>query len=361
MAGISPQHRGLAFARDDLLRGGAIALLVVLCILTTVLAFALSVDILTAQIFFIPIIYAVYVFPRRGIIISAICACAYEVIGYVFRYPDPVGLAAITVQAVLFVGIAGILAFLIEITQKVERQKLAEKIKNDNERRRGIVMNVAHELRTPLQPLIGYLNLLLEDPKEAGLTPETRKILERCLASADRERQIINRMLDLSVLDSGKLHLSMTRFSLADLVQSVIDANGYAAQADITVNIQKKFNVVADMNRIFVVFDSLLSNAIRYSSPPRKIVVACHSGDTDAFYQISVTDNGTGIPLDAQSSIFEPFQIADATDLSRKYDRIGLSLAIAKKIMEIHGGDITFRSTQGAGSTFTLHLPKNTA
>ena len=103
MAGISPQHWWLAGARDDLLRGGAIALLVALCILTTVLAFALGIDILTAQIFFIPIIYAVYVFPRRGIIVSAICACAYEFTGYAFRYPDPVGLAAITVQAVLFV------------------------------------------------------------------------------------------------------------------------------------------------------------------------------------------------------------------------------------------------------------------
>ena len=82
------------------------------------------------------------------------------------------------------------------------------------------MMTIAHELRTPLQPIMGYLNLLLEEPEEAGLTEETRKILERCLASADRERQIINSMLDFSVLESGKVQLSCTRFFLAELVQA---------------------------------------------------------------------------------------------------------------------------------------------
>ena len=94
-------------------------------------------------------------------------------------------------------------AVLINVIDITEKQRLEDRIETDNERRRGIMMTVAHELRTPLQPIMGYLNLLLDDPEEAGLTGETRKILERCLTSADRERQIINRMLDFSVLDSG--------------------------------------------------------------------------------------------------------------------------------------------------------------
>ena len=100
MAHTSPQHRRFTFNRDDLLRGSVIALLVVLCILTTILAFALQIDILITQIFFIPIIYAVYAFPRRGIIVSAICACAYEITGYLYLYPDPVELVSVTIQAV---------------------------------------------------------------------------------------------------------------------------------------------------------------------------------------------------------------------------------------------------------------------
>ena len=156
---------------------------------------------------------------------------------------------------------------------------------------------------------MGYLNLLLEEPEEAGLTEETRKILERCLASADRERQIINSMLDFSVLESGKVQLSCTRFFLAELVQSVIDTNGYSELAEITVSIPPATSVTADMTRIFIVMDSVLSNAIRYTNPPRTIVIDYHSEDADPFHHISVSDNGIGIPDHAKSSIFEPFQL----------------------------------------------------
>ena len=83
---------------------------------------------------------------------------------------------------------------------------------------------------------------------------------------------------------------------MAELVQNVIDTNGYAAQAGITVDIPAAISVVADINRIFVVTDSVISNAIRYSSPPRTIVIAYHTEETDPFHHISVSDNGIGIP-----------------------------------------------------------------
>lgn len=584
------QTRWYTLDRENLLRGGIITLLVTLCILTTIFSFSLGIELITTQLFFIPIFYAVYVFPRQGLFVSAACALVYEITGYIFRFPDPIGLMAVTIQAVLFVGITGIMAYLIErsrteetqyravfeysqlgivifrepdevilrcnrkfadslhytreelynrafssllyspqelerfqeqaregtavenfetrlktkegavcwmnlswsrmdqqtinctavnitarkiaektgssnlikyrqltenspvgimivqngvirfanpafsrffgmpiatligkdlctltlecdpaafreqlkeweekkknftvnrfefrtaagehrsaelttfpithfgkpallihVIDTTEKQLLKERIESDNERRRGILMTVAHELRTPLQPILGYLNLLIDDPVESGLTDETRKILERCLASADRERQIINLMLDLSVLDSGKLQLSISRFSLNDLIQNAIDTHGYATQAEITVNVEPGTFIEADMNRIFIVVESLLSNAMRYSSPPRKILIDYHTKEDDPCHHLSITDNGVGIPEKSLSSIFEPFHLADATKLSRQFDRIGLSLAIAKKIMEIHGGDITVKSTLGAGSTFTLHLPK---
>jgi len=72
---------------------------------------------------------------------------------------------------------------------------------------------------------------------------------------------------------------------------------------------------------------------------------------------ISVRDNGIGIPKHLFASIFEPFQLADAAKLSRKYDRLGLSMSIAKQIIQMHGGDITVESTENVGSTFTIHIP----
>ena len=139
----------------------------------------------------------------------------------------------------------------------------------------------------------------------------------------------------------------------------MLDTNGYFSQGEITIDIPDTLIIAADMDRLFGVFDSLLSNAINFSKPPREITIFYRSGIDDIYHHISVRDNGAGISESAFSSIFEPFQLADAAKLSRRYDRIGLSLSITKKIMQMHGGDITVESTLNTGSTFTLHLPKD--
>jgi len=249
-------------------------------------------------------------------------------------------------------------AVLINIVDISEKQRLEDKITMDNERRRGIIITVAHELRTPLQPILGYLNLLVSDPKGFGILDETRKILERCLVSVDRERQIINQMLDLSILDSGKIQLNCTTFPLVPLVSKVLETGGYAAKAELTVDIEDSVMVTADEGRLFSVLDSLLSNAVNYSKAPRKIGIFYRSGLDEKQHHIAIRDNGIGIPQSQFSSIFEPFQLADAAVLSRKYERLGLSLSIAKKSVQMHGGDITVESVVNAGSTFTIHIPK---
>jgi PAS domain S-box-containing protein len=239
------------------------------------------------------------------------------------------------------------------------QQRLEEKIRQDNERRRGIVMTVAHELRTPLQPILGYLNLLIEDPEGFGILADTKKMLGRCLASVERERQIINQMLELSVLDSGKIQLAVEDFSLSALVGSVLDTCGYLSMGDITIDIPGDLIITADRDRLYSVLDSILSNAVSYSRPPRKIHISYRPGAGGTTHTIAVQDNGIGIPENMVASIFEPFQLADATRLSRKYDRLGLSLSITKKIVQMHGGDITVESTVNVGSTFTIHIPRD--
>jgi PAS domain S-box-containing protein len=250
-------------------------------------------------------------------------------------------------------------AVLINLVDISEKHLLEERIQLDNERRRGIIVTVAHELRTPLQPILGYLNLLIQDPGEFGITTDTKKILERCLSSVDRERQIINQMLELSVLDSGKLHLNLSKFPVSPLINSVLDSGGYGTKAEIILDIPENIVITADMDRLYSVLDSLLSNAVNFSQPPRRIAIFYRPDPRDTFHQISVRDNGMGISENALSSIFEPFQLADAAKLSRRFDRIGLSLSMAKKIMQMHGGDITVESRVRNGSTFTLHLPKS--
>ena len=238
------------------------------------------------------------------------------------------------------------------------QQRLEERIQQDNERRRGIIITVAHELRTPLQPILGYLNLLIQDPEGFGIIDDTKKMLERCLVSVDRERQIINQMLELSILESGKIQLTFSDFSLSPLVHSVLDTGGFLSKGEVTMDIPDDLIMHADRDRLFSVLDSLLANAVNYSKPPRKIHVSYRPGAGGTTHMISVQDNGIGIAKNMFASIFEPFQLADAAKLSRKYGRLGLSLSIAKQIVQMHGGDITVESTVNAGSTFTIHIPK---
>ena len=252
-------------------------------------------------------------------------------------------------------------AMLVNIIDITEKQRLEDQIRLDNERRRGVIVTVAHELRTPLQPILGYLNLLLSDPEGFGIQDDTKKILDRCLTSVDRERQIINQMLDLSVLESGKIQLAKTDFPLAPLVKKVIEGGGYATKATVTVDIKEGVVLHADIDRLYNVLDSILTNAVNFSKAPRRIDVSYTSGTDESEHLISIRDNGVGIAQDQIDSVFEPFQLADGTNLSRKYDRLGLSLSIVKKILEMHGGAITVESVVNAGSTFTIHLPRGNA
>jgi PAS domain S-box-containing protein len=248
-------------------------------------------------------------------------------------------------------------AWLINLVDITEQEKLKERIQEDNDRRRGIISTVAHELRTPLQPIMGYLNLLTQDPTTYGVTDETRAILDRCAKSVDRESQIINQMLELSVLDSGKIPLKYSVFSLHDLVKTIVDTGGYAAKADLILDLPQDISMEADENKLSIVIDSMLSNAVNYSKPPRKIRVAYQFSSNDRMHRISIQDNGVGITNSQLDEIFEPFQLPDSANMSRKYDRIGLSLSIAKKYVQMHGGYISVDSIVNLGSTFTLHIP----
>jgi PAS domain S-box-containing protein len=248
---------------------------------------------------------------------------------------------------------------LVNLVDVTEQEMLKVTIQQDNERRRGIMSTVAHELRTPLQPIMGYLNLLTQDPESYGVTDETRVILDRCAKSVDRERQIINQMMELSILDSGKVPLKYSTFDLHNLLSSIIDAGGYTDKANLAIEVPPGLQMEGDENKLSIVIDSMISNAVNYSKPPRKIRISYKSTPQDSMHRIAIQDNGLGITNTQLDEIFEPFQLPDAGNVSRKYDRIGLSLSIAKKYVQMHGGFISIDSVVNIGSTFTIHIPKH--
>ncbi len=252
-------------------------------------------------------------------------------------------------------------AILINLLDITEREQLKERIAKDKEQRRGIISSVAHELRTPLQPIMGYLNLLTQDPKTYGVTDETRAILDRCAKSVDRESQIINQMLELSTLEGGRIPLTYSVFNLSDMLTTIVSTGGYAARADLAIDAPPEVTIEADESKLSTVIDSMLSNAVNYSKPPRKIRVAYQFSNAEQMHKISIQDNGIGITNTQLDEIFEPFNLSDPGTSTKKRERVGLSLSIAKKYVQMHGGYITVDSIVNLGSTFTIHIPRTPA
>ena len=246
-------------------------------------------------------------------------------------------------------------AGLINIIDNTEWEEYRERVEQTKERRREMMRAVAHELRTPLQPVLGYLNLLLQDPKSFGVTGETRKILEQCAKSVDSERQIINHMLELSVLEEEETGLDYSVFSVKEMVTSVIAAGGYALMADIAVDIPAGITFEADRQKLSRVIDVLIANGIAYSKPQKKIWITYRSSPSLPFHRLAVQDNGVGFTEAQFDEVFKPENEVRAAEGG---SGPGLSLAIAKKYVQLHGGYISVESIVNIGSTFTIHIPK---
>jgi len=205
---------------------------------------------------------------------------------------------------------------------------------------------------------MGYINMLTQNPESFGVTDETKVILDRCAESVDRERQIINQMLELSVIDAGKIPLEYSVFNVNELLNSLINTGGLKKQAEITMTVPSDLTFDADKTKISTVLDTMLSNAVKYSTHPRKIKSTYQSSPNDIMHRLCIKDNGIGITDSRLDEIFDPFPVADSAK-SQKFERIGLSLAIAKKYIKMHEGYISVDSIKNLETTFCIHIPKN--
>jgi PAS domain S-box-containing protein len=249
-------------------------------------------------------------------------------------------------------------AGLINIIDNTEWEEYRERVEQTKERRREMMRAVAHELRTPLQPVLGYLNLLLQDPKSFGVTDETRQILERCAKSVDQERQIINQMLELSVLEVEETGLDYSVFSVRGMVNAAIANGGYAIKAEIAIDIPPDLVFEADRQKLSYVLDVLLTNGVTYSKTPKKIWITYRGSPTLPFHRLAIQDNGVGITETQLDEIFKTEKTGSTDSLRQVIGVPGRSLAIAKKYVQLHGGYISVDSIMNIGSTFTIHIPK---
>ncbi|MDG6257081.1 MAG: ATP-binding protein [Methanomicrobiaceae archaeon] len=250
----------------------------------------------------------------------------------------------------------GVVGTMRDVTGMTLEERNLIQMERELDRWRNFINTAAHELRTPLQPILGYLHMILEDPSSFALDSETTKLLNLCLENVERERRVVDRMLELGIMDSCKVHLHLSEIDLRQLIVTVIRIGGYDTKAEIHLPLPPDVSITGDRDRLFHVMDGLIANAIQYNRDPKKVWITYEENGENHY--IRVRDNGIGIATGALRSIFEPFYLADMDNLSRQYGRMGLGLSIAQRYMEMHGGRITVSSEVGVGSVFTIRIPK---
>lgn len=246
---------------------------------------------------------------------------------------------------------AGELAKLYGAYQDVTHRRQAEQLKNE------FISVVSHELRTPLTALKGAIGLLGDD--QGRLEQGQKTNLQRiAMANAERLGELVNDLLEMEKIRSGKLAIDIKKFSPNPVIKAVVmDNEGLGQPKGIRFHLELSESLpdlLADPQRVAQVLTNLLSNASKFSPDGADVYIATTL--LDGFFRISVTDHGPGIPEGFRDRIFQPFAQADGSDRRAK-GGTGLGLSICKALVEGMGGSIGFESQVGKGCTFWFDLP----
>jgi len=221
--------------------------------------------------------------------------------------------------------------------------------------RRDFVANVSHELKTP----IGALMLLSEAVLGAKDDPEEiEKFAQRMQSESKRLSELVKEIIDLSRLQSHDPLVAAYEVDIDEVVKESINLSESAAEArqiEISLNVKSSGVVIGDRDQLIMAVHNLIENAINYS--PEKTRVTVTISDAGELIEVTVADQGIGIPETEQERIFERFYRVDPAR-SRETGGTGLGLSIVKHVALNHGGEIAVWSKEGVGSTFALRLPR---
>jgi signal transduction histidine kinase/CheY-like chemotaxis protein len=242
----------------------------------------------------------------------------------------------------------------IETSQR-ERADLLEREQEANRLKDEFLATLSHELRTPLNAIVGWVHLL----RTGSLPDEERQhALARIDRNAQAQARLVQDLLDVSRITTGKLRLDIREMDLATVVSNAIDACRPAADArHVAINapVAGAFPTSGDPDRLQQVVWNLLTNAVRFTPAGGKVTVLI--ARADGFDVLRVRDTGAGIDPQFVPYVFEPFRQADAAS-TRAHGGLGIGLTIVRRITEMHGGTVEVSSEgPGLGATFTVTLP----
>ncbi|MBC7843391.1 MAG: PAS domain-containing protein [Gemmatimonadaceae bacterium] len=241
-------------------------------------------------------------------------------------------------------------------TDVTEQRELEQQLKDADRRKDEFLATLAHELRNPLAPIRNGLHILRLAADNVEAVAHTREMMERQLAQMVR---LVDDLLDVSRITTGKFQLRMERVNLAIVVRTAVEtsrplisANGH----DLRVTVPPMPVLVdADVTRLAQVFANLLNNAAKYSDRGSRILLTVEAGDADVV--VSVKDAGAGIPPEMLSQVFEMFTQVDRS-LERAQGGLGIGLTLVRRLVEMHGGSVEAHSDGvGQGSEFVVRLP----
>lgn len=238
------------------------------------------------------------------------------------------------------------------VAHDITQRKAAEQLQQD------VMHMVSHDLKTPLNAISNF-HELLENGVYGELQPKNLEQVKRAQRSTERMLTLIKDLLDIERMKSGMLELDVQIFDLdqaieqaKESIEALAGTRGIAIQSP-----PSDLKITGDRGRVIQVIVNLLSNAIKFSQPQGTVVVSASRDQSGVV--VSVIDNGRGIPLEQQSTIFDRFSQVRSSD-GTVHGGSGLGLAICRALVELHGGEIFVNSEVGKGSTFSFRIPDST-
>ena len=276
----------------------------------------------------------------------------------------------ISKYAFLFIGIAvviimimGTLLYRLDVSRKqvVAALEEARNANSANVAKTTFLNNMSHDIRTPMNAIIGFTDIALKNQPE----PEIRSCLEKVKQSSDYLLSLINDVLDISRIESGNIKYQPEAVNITAITDSVLDiTNGFLINRDIKLNIHRdepeKFYVLTDEVRIREILINIISNAVKFTHDGGSITFeTVRLPGADPYhmtYRYCISDTGIGMSEDFTKHIFDEFS-QENSGARTQYQGTGLGMAITKKYVDLMGGTIAVTSEKGKGTTFTVELP----